>query len=557
MSDKKRMINSDLEDRMTLDWQGTRAFFYGMGYNDEDIEKPRVGIMNTWNEINPGHIHQQPLAQAVREGIIEKGGLPFLFYGVNLCDCVGGGDYVLPSRDLLVNEIELNAKAHHLDAMVLIGTCDKVVPAMLMAAGRVNIPTVIVTGGYMETPYLDGEHVDFIDIGASISKVKEGKMSMEKFNELIHVCGPCKGACGMMGTANTMSMLTETMGMSLPGNSTTAAVSGKLINLSREAGRHVMDLWEKNIRPRDIITEKAITNAIRVCMAIGGSSNTIIHIPAVATEACLDMDCSSIYAEASCEVPLLIGIRPNGPYCLADFELAGGMSALLNEMKEKLDLTGMTVTGKTLDENIEGAVNHNKEIIHTLAEPLDNDGGLILCKGNLVPQGAFIKQSAVPTKLHKFRGTAKVFYDQDDAIAALRDGRIEAGNVVFIIYQGAKAGPHTSYAFTTALKGSHLKDDVATVTDGRLSGAASGACFGYASPEAALRGPLCAVQDGDWVNYDIEKRELNIELSDEELQKRMAAAELRLQPKTGWLSIYQRCVGSILKGATLIEDNRE
>ena len=385
MSEKKRMINSDLEDRMTLDWQGTRAFFYGMGYNDEDIEKPRVGIMNTWNEINPGHIHQQPLAQAVREGIIEKGGLPFLFYGVNLCDCVGGGDYVLPSRDLLVNEIELNAKAHHLDAMVLIGTCDKVVPAMLMAAGRVNIPTVIVTGGYMETPYLDGEHVDFIDIGASISKVKEGKMSMEKFNELIHVCGPCKGACGMMGTANTMSMLTETMGMSLPGNSTTAAVSGKLINLSREAGRHVMDLWEKNIRPRDIITEKAITNAIRVCMAIGGSSNTIIHIPAVATEACLDMDCSSIYAEASCEVPLLIGIRPNGPYCLADFELAGGMSALLNEMKEKLDLTGMTVTGKTLGENIEGAVNHNKEIIHTLAEPLDNDGGLILCKGNLVP----------------------------------------------------------------------------------------------------------------------------------------------------------------------------
>jgi len=399
--------------------------------------------------------------------------------------------------------------------------------------------------------------VDFIDIGASISKVKEGKMSMEKFNELIHVCGPCKGACGMMGTANTMSMLTETMGMSLPGNSTTAAVSGKLINLSREAGRHVMDLWEKNIRPRDIITEKAITNAIRVCMAIGGSSNTIIHIPAVATEACLDMDCSSIYAEASCEVPLLIGIRPNGPYCLADFELAGGMSALLNEMKEKLDLTGMTVTGKTLGENIEGAVNHNNEIIHTLSEPLDNDGGLILCKGNLVPQGAFIKQSAVPAKLHKFRGTAKVFYDQDDAIAALRDGRIEAGNVVFIIYQGAKAGPHTSYAFTTALKGSHLKDDVATVTDGRLSGAASGACFGYASPEAALRGPLCAVQDGDWVNYDIEKRELNIELSDEELQKRMAAAELRLQPKTGWLSIYQRCVGSILKGATLIEDNRE
>lgn len=556
MSKKKRMINSDLENRMTLDWQGTRAFFYGLGYNDEDIEKPRVGIINTWNEINPGHIHQRQLADAVREGIIEKGGLPFLFYGVNLCDCIGGGDYVLPSRDLLVNEIELNVKAHRLDAMVLIGTCDKVVPAMLMAAGRINIPTVVVTGGYMETPYMDGEHVDFIDIGASISKVKEGNMSMDKFNELIHVCAPCKGACGMMGTANTMSLLAETIGMTLTGNSTMAAISGDLINLSRQAGRKVMELWEKDICPRDIITEKSIVNAIRVCMAIGGSSNTIIHIPAVATEACLDMDCSSIYAEASCEVPLLIGIRPNGKYCMADFQQAGGLSALLNEMQEKLDLTGMTVTGKTLGENIQGRVTQNHTVIHSLKEPLDSDGGLILCKGNLVPEGAFIKKSAVPAKLHKFRGTAKVFHDQEEAITALRDGRIRAGNVVFIIYQGVKAGPHTSYAFTTALKGSHLKDDVATVTDGRLSGAASGACFGYASPEAALRGPLCAVRDGDWVNYDIEKRELNIELSAEELEKRMEEAELKLEPKTGWLSIYQRCVGSILKGATLIEDHR-
>lgn len=529
-----------------------------LGYDREDMKKPRVGVMNTWADYNPGHLHLKGVAQAVTEGITEAGGIACNFNTINFCDGLQPKPaYALASRDLICNSIEVIARAEKLDAMVLIATCDKNVPAITMAAARVNVPAIIVTGGHMKSSIYDGKLVDFIDVNKTVSAVEEGRCPMAYLEGLIDVACPGIGACNMMGTANTMSMLTETMGMSLPGNSTTAAVSGKLINLSREAGRHVMDLWEKNIRPRDIITEKAITNAIRVCMAIGGSSNTIIHIPAVATEACLDMDCSSIYAEASCEVPLLIGIRPNGPYCLADFELAGGMSALLNEMKEKLDLTGMTVTGKTLGENIEGAVNHNKEIIHTLAEPLDNDGGLILCKGNLVPQGAFIKQSAVPAKLHKFRGTAKVFYDQDDAIAALRDGRIEAGNVVFIIYQGAKAGPHTSYAFTTALKGSHLKDDVATVTDGRLSGAASGACFGYASPEAALRGPLCAVQDGDWVNYDIEKRELNIELSDEELQKRMAAAELRLQPKTGWLSIYQRCVGSILKGATLIEDNRE
>jgi len=557
MNEIKRMINSDISDRMTLDWQGTRAFFYGLGYDDADIEKPRVGIMNTWNEINPGHIHQREIADATREGIIEAGGLPFLFYGVNLCDCVGSGDYVLPSRDLLVNEIELNAKAHHLDAMVLIGTCDKVVPALLMSAGRVNIPTIIITGGYMKTAKLDGEYVDFIDIGASISKLKEGKLTQEKFDELIKVCAPGGGACGMMGTANTMNLLSETIGMSLPFNATTAARCGDILHLAKVAGRQVMYLWKNNIRPRDIITQAAITNAINVCMAIGGSSNTIIHIPAVATEACLDMECSPVYAAASCEVPLLIGIRPNGKDCMADFDAAGGLPALLNEMKEKLDLNGMTVTGKTLGENISGKPNKNPEVIHSLAKPLDSDGGLILCKGNLVPEGAFIKQSAVPAKLHKFRGRANVFTDPDVAIEALRNGGIHAGDAVLIIYQGVKAGPHTSYGFTTALKGSHLKDDVITITDGRLSGAASGACFGYASPEAALRGPLCAVENGDWINYDIEKRELNVELSDEELEKRMAEAELIMKRKTGYLSIYQRCVGSILKGATLVEDNRE
>ena len=557
MENQKRMINSDYPDRMRLEWQGTRAFFYGLGYNDADMEKPRVGIMNTWNEINPGHIHQQHLADAVREGIIENGGLPFLFYGVNLCDCVAFGDYVLPSRDLLVNEIEVNSRAHRLDAMVLIGSCDKVVPAMLMAAARVNIPTIIVTGGYMVTPKLNGKYVDFIDIGASITKVKEGKMSMEEFDKIIHVCTPGSGACGMMGTANTMSILCETIGMSLPFNSTMAALSGDLINLSREAGRQVMQLWRQNIRPRDIITEQAITNAIRVCMAIGGSSNTIIHIPAIATEACLDMDCSSIYAEASCEVPLLIGIRPNGEHCMGDFDVAGGLPALLNEIPEKLDLSCLTVSGKTLGENIAGKKNLDTSVIHTLAHPLDSDGGLILCRGNLVPQGAFIKQSAVPPQLHQFRGQARVFHDQDKAIEALRNGEIKPGTVVCIVFQGVKAGPQTSYAFTTALKGSHLMNEVATITDGRLSGAACGACFGYASPEAALRGPLCAVRDGDWINYDIAKRELNIELSEEELEKRMAEADLKIAPKTGWLSVYQRCVGSILKGATLIEDNRE
>lgn len=559
MEEKRKLprLRSDLDDRMTLDWQGTRSFMRGMGISDEEYEKPHIAIINTWNEMNPGHIHQRELAESVRGGIIEAGGLPFLFYGLNLCDCVGGGAYVLPSRDLLVNEIELIIEAHKLDGMVLIGTCDKVVPAMLMAAGRLNVPTVIVTGGYMKTNSYKGKYVDFIDIGASITKVKEGEMTTKEFDELLDVTCPGGGSCGMMGTANTMSMLTETIGMSLTGNSTTAARSGKMLELCRQAGKQVMELWKKQILPRDIITKTAIENAIKVCMAIGGSSNTIIHIPAVANEACVDMDCSAIYAKASTEVPLLIGIRPNGPYCLKDFEEAGGLSALLNELKEMLDLNGVTVTTKTLGENIEGKKNFNPEIIHTPNDPLDNDGGLILCRGNLVPQGAFIKQSAVPPELHKFRGPAHVFYDQDEAIAALDKGEIKAGEAVLIIYQGVKAGPKSAYAFTTALKGSHLRNQVITITDGRLSGAASGACFGYASPEAALRGPLCAVKNGDMINYDIEKRELNIELSDDELQKRMMEAELRLQPKTGYLGIYQKCVGSILKGAVLSGGDKE
>jgi len=327
-----------------------------------------------------------------------------------------------------------------------------------------------------------------------------------------------------------------------------------MLQLAKKAGKQVMKLWENGITPRKIITDESIRNAVRVCMAVGGSSNTIIHIPAVATEAGLSIECSPVYADASREIPTLIGIRPNGDKCMADLDIAGGVPALLNELRGLLDLNGITVTGRTLGENIEGKAAKDHDVIHTMQNPYKHDGGLILCKGNLVPEGAFIKQSAVPDKLRRFRGKARVFYNKDDAIRALYNGEIQAGDAVFILYQGVKAGPNSAYAFATALKGSHLKDDVCAITDGRLSGAAAGAVFGYASPEAALRGPLCAVKDGDWINYDIDKRELNIELSDEILKKRMEEAELRLQPKTGWLSIYQRCVGSVLKGATLVEN---
>ena len=547
-------LRSDMKDRMNLEWMANRAFFRGLGYSDDEIEKPHFGIVNTWNELNPGHIHQRDIADAVREGILSAGGRPFLFYGVNLCDSMGMGKYVLPSRDLLVNEIELICEAHKLDGLVLIGTCDKITPAMLMAAGRLDVPTIIVTGGYMETGKISGKNVDFIDIGAQISMLKEGRITEQDFDNLLdHAC-PGAGACGMMGTANTMNILSETIGMSLPGNSTTPARSGRIIQIARAAGKRVVDLWREGITPRQIITNQSITNAIKVCMAIGGSSNTIIHIPAVATESEIEMDCSEIYSKASCEIPLLIGIRPNGHHTMRDFDEAGGLPSLLNELKEHLDLSTLNVCGKTLGEFIEGEHVTNREVIHSFNEPLDTDGGLILCKGNLVPEGAFIKQSAVPKKLHTFRGSARVFHDPDEAIEALRRGDIKAGDAVLIIFQGLKGGPSTAYPFTTALKGSALKDDVITITDGRLSGAASGACFGYASPEAALKGPLCGVRDGDIITYDIEKRELKVELSEMELKKRIEETEIVLPRRKGYLGIYQKCVGSILKGGVLRGD---
>ncbi len=545
-------LRSDLPDHMDVDYAGARGLMYGCGYTDAQLDMPHIGIINTWSDCNPGHIHLKKVEEAVTRGVEECGGLAFHFNGVNICDGIVKPAYILPSRDLLVNEIELMAEANMMDAMVMIGTCDKVLPALLMAAGRLNIPAIIVTGGYMHTAKLDGAYVDYIDVGASVTKVLEGKMSQEKFHSLLHTIAPGPGACGMMGTANTMSMICETIGMSLPGNSTTPAESQDLLDLAYEAGKRIMTLWEEQTTAREIITEAAITNAIKVCMAIGGSTNTIIHVPAIATETELDMDCSEIYAAASTEIPLLVGIRPNGPYCMEDFRQAGGLRALLNQIGEHLDLSTRSVNGCTLGENIQGYFVRDPAVIHSLSDPLDHDGGMALCKGNLVPEGAFIKLSAVPEKMRNtFRGRARVFTSVYAATDALRAGIIQAGDAVFIIYQGVKAGPETAYNFTTELKGSRLKEEVCVITDGRLSGAASGACFSYASPEAALRGPLCAVRDGDIITYDLPNRQLNIELPDEELRMRMKNATLQLQPKKGYLRVYQHCVGSVLKGAVL------
>lgn len=553
---EKKILRSEIGEPYSLEKQGSISLLRACGYSYEDLKKPRVAIINTWSEMNPGHIHLKDLAAEVKKGIYEAGGMGYEFNCVSVCDCIADTKYVLPSRDLLVNEIELLVEGNKMDAMVLIGTCDKVIPGLVMAAGRLDLPSIVVTGGYMQTGTLNGHDCDFIDIGMTISKLNEGVIKEEELNEVIENACPGPGACGMMGTANTMSILTETIGMSFPGNSTTAAISPKLKQIAYNAGVQVMKLWEQGITARKIITNESITNAIKVCMAVGGSSNTIAHIPAIATESELSIECSPVYAKASNEIPLLVGVRPNiTMHTMTEFDKAGGLGAILNELKNELDLNTLTVTGKTLSENMSSNPDMYKikdaSVIHTLSDPIADGGGLVLCKGNLVPEGAFIKRSAVPEDMMKFSGPARVFNDTVVAIAALKNGGIKEGDVVVIRYHGCKAGSNSAYRFVSALKGSHLKDKVAVVTDGRTSGAAAGACFQYASPEAALKGPLCGVKDGDIISYDLEKCELNIELSDKELQERIESAEIPQIPNKGYLGIYRKCVGSILKGAVL------
>lgn len=354
-----------------------------------------------------------------------------------------------------------------------------------------------------------------------------------------------------MGTANSMALMCECIGMSLPGNATTAARSPKMLELAQACGQRIMELVEQGITPRQIITNESIENALQVCQAIGGSGNTIIHIPATATEAGLTIDCSEIYARASREIPLLIGIRPNGQYCMKDFEEAGGLGALMNQMRDKLHLDCMQINGKTLKENIQGMQVLRPEVIHSMDDSIQAAGGLVLVKGTLAPQGAFVKQSAVPECLMRHTGPARCFNSRDEAIEALRDGKIQSGDVCIVRYIGFKAGPDTAYHFAAALAGSPIGMNCATITDGRLSGAVYGAAFQYCTPEAAAMGPLTVVQDGDLIDYDIGEGRLDLLVPQEEIQRRLAAFKMDFPKKHGWLGIYQRCVSSVMKGAVL------
>jgi len=549
----ERKLRSDTGFGVT--WAERQTLLKGLGKSDSDLAKPQVAIINSWSDINHGHIHLREVAQQVERGIIDAGGSPYNFNTIGLCDGLAfvGAEYILPSRDLIVNEVEVVIEAYKMDAMVLIATCDKIVPAYLMAAARLDIPAIVVTGGYMASGKLDGRRVNFVDVGRAVGGVLAGKGDRDECMKIIERACPTPGACPMMGTANTMCIMAEALGMSLPGNATLYATGRGLFDTAYNAGKQIIELWDKGITARRIITEPAVRNAISTCMAIGGSTNSLIHLPAIATEAELPLDCMSVFDKASHRIPLLLGIVPNGEHLMEDFERAGGLGALCGVLSGELELDALTVTGKTLRENYANSMLLDSSVIHSFDDPLSKEGALAILKGNIAPDGSVVKQSAVPESLMTFRGPARVFHSSDEATAALKSGGIRAGDAIIITLHGAKGGPGvvTTFTFTSALAGNPLSRSVCLITDGRFSGATEGACIGYVSPESALFGPLLAVRDGDIIEYDIPKRTLNALLSDEEISERLKNAVLDIDYRRGYLGIYQRTVGSLLKGAVL------
>jgi dihydroxy-acid dehydratase len=538
-------------------WAEREALLRGLGLTREDLRKPQVAIFNSWSEISPGHKHLRAVADEVKAGVIGAGGQPFHFNVMGLCDGVAliNSEYILPSRDLIVNEIEIYAEAYGMDAMVLVGTCDKIIPAFMMAAARLDIPAIIVTGGYMPAGIhpKTKQRMSFVDVGRAVGSVQSGSMTMEELDDVLdHAC-PGPGACPMMGTANTMCIIAEAIGLSLPGNATIPADSGRLLEYARDAGTQIMDLWKKGLAARKIVTEKAVRNAICIDMAIGGSTNSMVHIPAIVAEAELAMDCFAVFDEMSHRIPLILGITPNGEHMMDDFDRAGGLAAVCKELSGFLGLDALTVTGKTLAENITGAAVKDASVVRPLSDPIRKDGGLAVLRGNLAPGGAIVKSSAVPANLQKFKGPAKVFTSNADAIAALRKGKIKAGDAVIITFQGCKGAPglNSTFVVTSEIAGMSIRDSVVLITDGRFSGATEGASVGYISPEAALRGPLIAVRDGDFIEYDIPARTISLCLPDDIIEERMQTSAVPVKYKKGFIGIYQRTVQSLAEGAVL------
>ncbi|OKY54599.1 dihydroxy-acid dehydratase [Megasphaera cerevisiae] len=534
-----------------------RTLFHAMGYTDEELSKPMIGVVNAFNEIIPGHIHLREIADAVKLGIAAAGGMPVEFPAIGICDGIAMGHdgmkYPLASRELICDSIEAMANGHAFDGLVMIPNCDKIVPGMLMAAGRVNIPTVVVSGGPMLAGRYKGKDISVSTMFEAAGKVESGKMTPEEMADMECKACPGCGSCSGLFTANTMNCMTEVLGMGLPGNGTIpAAYFGARRMLAKKAGAVVMDLVKKDIRPRDIMTREAFENAIAVDMAIGGSTNTVLHLPAIAHEAGLPLPLA-VFDEISRKAAYICKMSPGGTYHMQDLNEAGGICAVMKELT-KLDIihTGArTVTG-TIQDRIKAAVIERPEVIHSVENAYMHKGGIAILTGNLAPDGSVIKESAVDTDLLTYTGPAKCYNSEEAAIKAIMDGDIQEGNVVVIRYEGPKGGPGMREMLnpTAVITGMGLK--VALLTDGRFSGASRGACIGHISPEAMEGGPIALIQDGDVIGIDIPNRKLELKVSEAELARRKAAwTQPEPKVKTGYLSRYARLVTSANTGAVL------
>ena len=536
-----------------------RSLMHALGMTDEEMKKPLIGIVSSYNEIVPGHMNIDKIVEAVKIGVAMAGGNPIVFPAIAVCDGIAMGHkgmkYSLVTRDLIADSTESMAIAHAFDALVMVPNCDKNVPGLLMAAARLNIPTIFVSGGPMLAGRFAGQKTSLSSMFEAVGSYNSGKITLDELNEYENKVCPSCGSCSGMYTANSMNCLTEVLGMGLRGNGTIPAVYSERIQLAKHAGMKIMELLEKDIKPRDIMTEDAFRNALTMDMALGCSTNSMLHLPAIAHECGIDLNLD-IANEISAKTPNLCHLAPAGRTYMEDLNEAGGIYAVMNEINKLglLKTDRITCTGKTIAENIAGVVNKNPEIIRPVENPYSTTGGIAVLRGNLAPDSCVVKRSAVLPEMLKHTGPAKVFDCEEDAMAAINDGFISEGDVVVIRYEGPKGGPGMREMLnpTSAIMGRGLGSSVALITDGRFSGATRGACIGHVCPEAAVGGPIALVEDGDIIEIDIPANTIKLIVSDEELAKRRAEWQPR-EPKitTGYLARYAKLVSSSAKGAVL------
>lgn len=535
-----------------------RSLFNALGFTQEEMKKPLIGIISSYNEIVPGHMNLDKIVDAVKLGVAEAGGMPVVVPAIAVCDGIAMGHtgmkYSLVTRDLIADSTECLARAHQFDAMVCVPNCDKNVPGLLMAAARVNIPTIFVSGGPMLAGRVKGEKRSLSSMFEAVGAYAAGKMTIEDVSEFEEKVCPTCGSCSGMYTANSLNCLTEVLGMGLRGNGTIPAVYSERIRLAKHAGNQIMELYRNDIRPRDIMTEKAFMNALTVDMALGCSTNTMLHLPAIAHEAKVKLDVN-IANEVSARTPNLCHLAPAGHTYMEDLNEAGGVYAVLKELSKKdlINLDCLTATGKTVGENIENAWNLDKEVIRPIENPYSETGGIAILRGNIAPESCVVKRSAVAPEMLKHSGPARVFDCEDDAIAAIKGGKIVPGDVVVIRYEGPKGGPGMREMLnpTSAIVGMGLGSTVALITDGRFSGASRGASIGHVAPEAAVGGPIALIEEGDIIDIDIDAHSLNARVSEEEFAERKKNWKPRVNEVDGYLVRYRELVTGAPQGAVL------